>query len=101
MTKTVAFDVDGTLIDADDRPRTDVIEMLMAHYRDGDRVVVWSGGGMDYARTWVSRLALDRFVYRVIPKGRGYEVDVCYDDQIVDLADENVCVGPGDFKERW
>jgi len=99
--KTVAFDVDGTLIDADDNPRQDIIERLMYHYKQGDRVVVWSGGGMDYARTWVSRLSIGNFVYRVLPKGKGYDIDLTYDDQIVTLGKENVCVGSGDHEEVW
>jgi len=99
--KTVAFDVDGTLIDANDKPRADVVAMLMHHYQQGDKVIVWSGGGVDYARTWVNRLCLGKYVYRVLPKGRGYDVDLTYDDQIVTLGEENVCVGPGDHEERW
>lgn len=98
----VAFDVDGTLIDADDKPRADVIEKLVEHARRGDEVIVWSGGGVDYARRWVARLGIGKFVHRVVGKGFYWkEVDIAYDDQVVKLGKENILVGPGDHEERW
>ena len=99
--KVVAFDVDGTLIDDEDRPRADIIEKLVWHKQQGDYVVVWSGGGLVYARHWVSRLCLDRYVDAVWPKLKGRPVHITYDDQIVKLGVENICVGSGDHEERW
>ena len=99
---TVAFDVDGTLIDDEDRPRKDIIQILVKHAIAGDIVYVWSGGGVSYASTWVGRLGIERWVDRVIAK-QMYTVkpDVAYDDQIVKLGKKNVCVGSGDHEERW
>jgi hypothetical protein len=42
---TVFFDVDGTLIDDQDRPRYEVIDLLRAMVACGQNVFVWSGGG--------------------------------------------------------
>lgn len=100
--QSVAFDVDGTLIDAEDNPRQDVITLLKAHFYGGDDVFVWSGGGQDYARRWVERLELSKYVVAAFPKNRSLAIDVTYDDQIITLGrEENVCVGSGDHEERW
>lgn len=88
----VAFDVDGTLIDSQDKPRDDVMRLLMQHFDAGDKVYVWSGGGMDYARRWVDRLCLGRYVTNVLPKTASYSMDVAYDDQSVTLAKNNIRV---------
>ena len=99
---TVAFDVDGTLIDFDDNPREDIIKKLRTHYFEGDIVYVWSGGGIDYAQRVVDRLHLDRYVHRVIAKAI-YPVkpDISYDDMQVKLGKKNICVGSGEAEERW
>jgi len=101
--KVVAFDVDGTLIEEPgDKPRADIIEKLIWHFQQGDFVVVWSGGGLDYARMWVSRLGLDKYIHAIWPKQKtATTVDVTYDDQIVKLGKENILVGPGNYEERW
>ena len=102
MSKTVAFDVDGTLIDFEDRPRQEVIDKLIDHRRKGDIVYVWSGGGVEYAERWVERLNLGRYVHAVIAK-QMYKVkpDIAYDDAEVKLGKKNIQVGPGDHEERW
>lgn len=102
MSKTVAFDVDGTLIDFDDQPREEIIAKLREHSIRGDVVYVWSGGGIDYAQRVVSRLHLDRYVDAVIAKQR-YQVlpDITYDDMLVKLGKKNVHVGSSDDEERW
>jgi len=99
----VAFDVDGTLIsEADDSPRVEIIDLLVKHHNDGDTVVVWSGGGVDYAQRWVFRLKLSGYVDEFWSKGRGrVKPDLTYDDMVINLGAENVCVGTGDGEERW
>lgn len=55
------FDIDGTLIDGEHK-HTDTIKLLVAMAQQkwkNVRVVVWSGGGRDYATTIVRRLGLD------------------------------------------
>lgn len=83
MTTTiVAFDVDGTLIqnvnpdtrvhgkpDNDDVPNVEIINMLMLFSRFKNvKIVVWSGGGKQYAETWGRRLGLDKYVWRYAAK---------------------------------
>lgn len=89
MTKQrIAFDVDGTLIQKTtygDVPRYDVISMLLFLERIGHTVFVWSGGGTDYAETWSHKLGLPATV-RVLPKTRGYDIDLAFDDQEAELA---------------
>jgi phosphoserine phosphatase len=97
----VAFDVDGTLIDEEDEPRQDIIDILVAHHERGDSIYVWSGGGMDYARTWVSLLGLNHLVTQILPKQKRAAMDIAYDDMEVKLAKVNICVGSGQYEERW
>lgn len=73
----VAFDIDGTLIDAVDKPRQDVLDLLKWFQSHNCEVVVWSGGGLDYVKTWISRLGLTN-----VRVGRKFvdSVDIAVDD---------------------
>lgn len=83
----VAYDVDGTLIRHANRniiqkhgesgkpypydaANLDVVEHLILTSRifKNVQVVVWSGGGKDYAQLWVERLLLTEFVWKVMGK---------------------------------
>lgn len=66
---TIAFDVDGTLIDDQDRMNVRTVRLLtdLAHMKNVD-IVVWSGGGQDYAEMWVRRLGLSKYVKRCYDK---------------------------------
>lgn len=54
----VAFDVDGTLIGEGARVHANMLQMLVSFltqkWKNVD-VIVWSGGGADYARTQLER----------------------------------------------
>lgn len=79
----VAFDVDGTLIrntaepgdrthgtpNNEDVPIVHQINTLqvLSTYKN-IRIVVWSGGGKQYAETWGRRLGLDQYVWRYASK---------------------------------
>ena len=92
--KRIAFDVDGTLIrrtDNGDTPRYEIIQMLQTLVAQGHTIFVWSGGGEDYASEWARKLGLLPDV-RIIGKSKNYDIDVCFDDQAVDLAKINVIV---------
>ena len=85
----VAFDVDGCLIDEDDKPRQDVLDILHKHYERGDNIYVWSGGGVGYARGWASRLGLTPYIGGFLQKEVTPGMDIAYDDQDVQLAKVN------------
>ncbi len=78
----VAFDVDGTLIkNTDPGERTHGIVsngdvpivhqintlIVLSTYKN-IKIVVWSGGGKQYAEVWGSRLGLDKYVWRYASK---------------------------------
>jgi hydroxymethylpyrimidine pyrophosphatase-like HAD family hydrolase len=73
---TAAFDVDGTLINLDDTPRYDVIRLFHALESLGCTMVIWSGGGVDYAMRWRDKLGLNASVIR---KGQ-IQADLAVDD---------------------
>lgn len=92
----IAFDVDGTLIhqvgELSDTPRYEIISILNFFVNNGCNVFVWSGGGIDYAERWVSKLGLTNKVI-VIEKGRiGLRIDIAFDDEDVKLGIVNIKV---------
>lgn len=77
----IAFDVDGTLIknagvnrehgipSSDDTPVVYWINTLQVLSTCKNvKIVVWSGGGKEYAETWGRRLGLDQYVWRYASK---------------------------------
>lgn len=65
----IAFDVDGTLIDDQDLMIIRSVRLLtdLAHMKNVE-IVVWSGGGQDYAEMWVRKLGLEKYVKRCYDK---------------------------------
>jgi len=56
---TVAFDCDGTLLNLDGDPKYKVLDLLRWFLENSDaEVIIWSGGGTDYAKTVIRRLGL-------------------------------------------
>ena len=79
----IAFDVDGTLIRNDqtteyrehgvlnngDMPiHHQIITLQVLSTYKNVKIVVWSGGGKDYAAMWGRRLGLDKYVSRYASK---------------------------------
>lgn len=56
-------DVDGTLINYHGKPRLDVVDAVVAAFYLGFHVVVWSGGGREYADMWALRLFRDDIIH--------------------------------------
>lgn len=80
----IAFDIDGTLIrqtDYGSAPRYDIIQQLLWFNRMGYRTYVWSGGGVDYAKTWSEKLGITCAM--AIPKNNQQGIDICFDDEEV------------------
>lgn len=113
MQKVVfAFDIDGTLIRNEGKDRQHgIVEnndvpivhqintlMVLSTYKN-IRIVVWSGGGKQYAETWGNRLGLDKYVWRYASKlehdeiRRHCDLLIAVDDiQATALGDVNLIV---------
>lgn len=109
----IAFDVDGTILNNEGippetpvhlRPQTSVnlevvlLLQLLAKHMKNTKIIVWSGGGKEYAEGVVRRYGLERYVSRCYgksdydPDTEG-EVDICFDDvHACELADKNLIV---------
>ena len=106
---TVAFDVDYTLIGEHDEPLYDNIDLLRWFARHGHRIIVWSGGGKDYATMWARRLGLLDVVHATESKGKEaskkWKPDICFDDCMVELATVNCQIihptSKNDPPEKW
>lgn len=56
------IDVDNTLVSADDTVRPGIREFFEEARKIFDVIVVWSGGGGDYARTKMHRAGVEDFI---------------------------------------
>ncbi len=74
----IAFDLDFTLIDEKFRPRHEIIDLFRWFEKRGWEMIIWSGGGLDYARIWAEKLGLKA---RVIAKC-SESVDIAVDDEM-------------------
>ncbi len=90
----IAFDIDDTLykiVGIAPRlrqiPDYEVIHLLLLLHKFGANIIVWSGGGNDYAQTIVDKLGLTEFV-TVMEKG-SIKVDLTFDDQKIKLGTVN------------
>lgn len=93
----IAFDVDDTLIIPPeatgldrDVPNYEVIAIYKWFESQGCDMIIWSGGGVDYAKMWAEKLGLKSAM--VLPKEKDERVDVAFDDCDVDLARVNIKV---------
>lgn len=92
----IAFDVDDTLIIPSvvtgnrDVPNYETIAIYRWFQAQGHTMIVWSGSGIDWARTWAEKLDLRPDA--IIPKDKKGGIDIAFDDCIVDLAKVNVRV---------
>lgn len=118
MPVSVAFDIDDTLykIIPEGEPLEgggwlkwhqsldyEMINLLRWYQKNGDRVIVWSAGGIDYATNFVNKFGLqedgpidilEKKLYSpgLVENVRIYSIDICYDDQEVTLAKVNIRV---------
>lgn len=92
----IAFDCDGTLFTLDNKPRHEIIMMLRGFKFLYNRIIVWSGGGKDWAQTNVDRLYLNEYVdeisFKSEEESKRLRPDICFDDEFVDLAIINIKV---------
>lgn len=91
----IAFDVDDTLIIPSvagyvkDIPNYETISIYKWFQAQGHYMIIWSGSGVDWAKTWSEKLGLkaDEF-----PRKGEIPVDIVFDDCDVKLGDVNVKV---------
>jgi hypothetical protein len=93
----IAFDVDDTLIlppEATgldrDTPNYETIAIYRWFQAQGHTMIIWSGGGVEYAMMWAEKLGLNPD--EVIQKDIKGAVDMAFDDCDVELATVNVKV---------
>ena len=81
----IAFDVDDTLIVPSvatgfptDTPNYEVISLYQWFQAQGNHMIIWSGSGVDYAKTWAEKLGLkaDEFPVKAVRE----DVDIAFDD---------------------
>lgn len=97
----IAFDIDGTVygspMAAKSTPRVNlpiILLMQILSEMKNTKIIVWSGGGKDYAEQIVVKFGLDKYVDSCYMKGE-YEgtVDIAFDDEHdFILADKNIIV---------
>lgn len=92
----IAFDVDDTLIVPSvatgftrDTPNYDTIALFKWFQFQGHYMIIWSGSGVDYAKTWAEKLGLTADEY---PRKGEIKVDIAFDDCDVDLGTVNIKV---------
>lgn len=100
----IAFDIDGTLISntnglGQERLNLDVYQlMVLLSKQKNTKIIVWSGGGKEYAEQIVRKYGLSKYVSSVHGKTEYDEsidgtVDICFDDQHATiLAEKNIIV---------
>lgn len=81
----VAFDVDGTLLSNDEQlegsPNYRIVDLLrIMHHMKNTKIVVWSGGGKDYAEHWGRKFGLDKYVWKYCCKCPDIQPDIAIDD---------------------
>lgn len=97
----VAVDVDGTLIDGGEGTYMEIVELvkIFSTRFKNVKVVVWSGGGENYARTIGGRIGLDEYVWKYCNKlkhsefkAHGYTVIAIDDIQDTAIGSVNLIV---------
>lgn len=80
--KRIMFDVDGTLITFDDKPRYEVISLFKHFEALGCTMIIASGGGFDYARQWAEKLGLQARIWDKHELVKtGFDIDIAFDDE--------------------
>lgn len=92
----VAFDCDDVILIPSvvtgtvDTPNYDTIAVYRWFQAQGNFMIVWSGGGIDYATMWARKLGLNPDEIR--EKTKDDSIDISFDDCMVDLAKVNIRV---------
>lgn len=85
----------------DQVPDYDLIQVLRWFYKNGDTVVIWSAGGIDYAEQIATKLGLNDMVL-IVNKGEStIKPDITFDDQAVTMGKVNVLVTRNKVEEKY
>lgn len=93
----IAFDVDDCLLIPcvatgfdRDTPNYETIALFKWFQLQGNYMIVWSGSGIDWAKTWSEKLGLivDEYAF----KEKREDVDIAFDDCDVKLGKVNIKV---------
>lgn len=92
----IAFDIDGTL-NGEFGWNMEIVNLLklLSSKMKNTKIIVWSGGGKEYAEMWVRRMQLEKFVDGCYHKVgyNGPKVDIAFDDiHEFNLAEKNIIV---------
>ena len=93
----IAWDVDDTLIVPSvatshfdtDTPNYENIAIYKWFQSQGHTMIIWSGGGIDYAKHWADKLGLTG---EIREKYKSKDIDISFDDCDVNLAKINIKV---------
>lgn len=99
----IAFDIDNTLIQNAnqeifeerrfigdpykyDAPNVRVVELLVLCSKifKNVKVLVWSGGGKDYATSWIERMGINKYVWRCAGKAEADKLTKKYNIIAID-----------------
>jgi len=93
----ICFDIDDTLIIPSvatgldvDTPNYETIAIYKWFQSQGHYMIIWSGSGTDWAKTWADKLGLKPNEVRV--KQKYNDIDIAFDDMEVDLGKINIRV---------
>ena len=93
----VAFDIDDTLTipsvandSWENIVNTETLALYRSHQEQWDYMILWSGSGVKWCEYWNEKLGLN--CNEIREKKYYDDVDICYDDCVVDLAKENIRV---------
>lgn len=96
MIQVAWIDCDGTLIDFEDNPQWGVIDAVKSWVSSDHRVVVWSGGGKDYATTIADRYLDGLYDFALAKDSKGpTDTDIVVDD--MDWNYKGVVMTPVEF----
>jgi phosphoserine phosphatase len=93
----IAFDVDNTLITEKFEPiYTNIWLLINLSTIKNVKILVWSGGGREYAQHHIEKLGLKNYVKYISDKNRimadHYQPQITFDDQIINLGKVNLQV---------
>lgn len=93
----IAFDIDDTILVPSivhgfgmDTPNYETIAIYRWFQAQGHDMILWSGSGQDWAKTWGEKFGLQPFT--VLEKNNKGGIDIAFDDCDVKLATVNVKV---------